>query len=776
MLGKQLMEKLFTDKSKLNCSRSRLIFRQLAFTLCCLLTCGELAALTLLDEQIKFGNLTPDAWQISGVSGISGSAGQIQIKNSFSESQWKWDQNVIASTKSFDEHNLSIEANLTVGTGAYASLIMGIGDEKFSAGKSLSYLFRVNSSGAIETFDFKNGAYNSKSCSSNAKPTQGARYEMKLIPNGFHLYKNSEFLCTHTATFSLPKRKIFFQGGADLAPSIVSAILVKTNTPFVLAGAVENGVVNADAYQIFGPKAAVIAVQDTLKVKDSFDPNAWKWSQSGAKSRASYPMGQYPITLESSISVGLTATASKGRYALLGLGDHDFLTAGESADGSRKGVIAMFVSLDSVMLLHTGPAISTKVQYCGAYMANAHYRLVIDQGEVKLFVDGNPRCTANWNLTGFKAKPIIAQSSTDQTHSEFRQIKLSLPQSANEPIITSPQRKSIDKPWVATRDITLRNGLAQTIPHVQTQQELAIGLNLPNYAAFQEIRSTLRNQFGKAYGVVQAPNLRLTPYFENLEKGLYSLHVEGLTKANEWVSLDFVSGIGIGDIVFVLGDSITEGFWGDMFETAFENSAQAPWASRSRDNRNLPQYGPRTDVSPLAYKSSYLAATADAVGERLNYPVFLYNWGVGSYTSANVTALVGTDFFASQAAVLKPSKYFVGIGINDANAGVSSAQFDAELRLLRKEISRHSPSVPTYLARFSPASAAWNSCCSQMNQLAPSLLQTVDNLTANATYLRGPDLWSYFAPRLDSITSDGLHPNPLGMKALGRLWADAIWP
>jgi GDSL-like Lipase/Acylhydrolase family len=757
---------------KLNFRRC-LIFRS---AICFLLMVSNAQALTLLDEKIVSGSLNLGAWNISGASGITTAPGEIRIANSFSASAWRWDQNSISTTQQFSQHALSISANLTVGTGTHPSLIMGLGDAQFSGSSALNYLFRLSSSGRIETFDFKNGVYNYQVCPSSGTHFQGARYEMKLKINGFDLYRNGDFVCSHIARFALKAPRLFFQSSVDGSPSIASAILVKTESPTVFEGGVEDGVIASDAFKVFGPNEAVMSSGTTLKVRDSFDPKTWKWSQSGVKTRTTYPMNSFPIVLESSIVVGKTADLSKGRYALLGLGDHDFLEAGLSPDGSRKGVVAAFVSANAVMLLHAGPTTATEVQYCGGYVPNAKYQVVIEKSSVKLFVDAEHRCTAAWNLSTFKAKPIIAQSSTDQTHSEFRDIKLSMPFLTDDVPVIGFQRKMQSYPWLATRDIVLRNELVQTIPYIQSDSTLALDIQIPNSESYQQVRMTLRDHNGAAIVRLSSGQSRLTPQFVQLPKGLYSLHVEGLTKSDAWKSLDFVSGIGIGDIVFALGDSITEGFWGDMTSDKVQNWAQAPASLRSKDRRNLPQFGPRTDVSPLTYKASYFKAISDAVNQRADYPVFFYNFGVGGNTASNLTTLANTAFFASRVAELKPSKYFVAIGINDANAAFTPSQYETHLLYLRDLIAQRSPNAPTYLARFSPASSAWNSCCEPMNRLSPSLLAVIDDLVRRGRYQSGPDLWTYFSSKLDALTSDGLHPNSTGMAELGRLWAQTVWP
>jgi lysophospholipase L1-like esterase len=363
--------------------------------------------------------------------------------------------------------------------------------------------------------------------------------------------------------------------------------------------------------------------------------------------------------------------------------------------------------------------------------------------------------------------------------------------------IAWPERKVAAYPAVATLDVHDNKpsldpgGVSGThtgvfrIPYIQTSADLAVSVEC-TACDNEAVVFTLAGQKGLSRQLSAAANAgHAAVTFASLPKDEYVLDVQ------VGAFHDRATRIGIGDILTAIGDSLTEGFYGNAAKGAsnltIQDWTQAPAATVSKDGRNFPQFGPRGDIAifPYHYKQGWMTELNDDLSQRLQYPVFIVNEGYGGYTSADYLGYMGTDGWKERESALKPNRWLIHLGVNEAIAQVPPASFIASLTAVVKQLQSNYGARPEqiFIARPSyinlpgqPAAEA----------ILPSYIQQLDVLCANLGMSHGPDFQAFFAQTFatyyfqpkksifDRGSADMVHPNAAGQTQVARLWADAL--
>lgn len=332
--------------------------------------------------------------------------------------------------------------------------------------------------------------------------------------------------------------------------------------------------------------------------------------------------------------------------------------------------------------------------------------------------------------------------------------------------ITWPQRSVLDAPNVATLSIIDENGVTFQIPHIQTSSTLTVSATLSSSDG--GVQFVLNP--GMATEQIQIDmNAPFAVSFFELSKGTYTLEAN-IVDASHSVQAgsgasDRITQIAIGDIITAIGDSITEGWNGTNYGTTpITNWLEAPAESLSQDLRNYPQHGPEGNT----YRISFLTELNDLLSVQLGYPVFIINEGRYGYTSGQYIDYMATEQWRNRQLALKPNRWLIHLGANDAWADEDAATYRTNLQTLITELQT---------SHSAPSSAIWLAKPSYYigyEVLESTYLPEIDMLI-NANGLQaGPDFYTHYQQNAQTQYDDDIHPNLAGFTAMAELWATSI--
>ena len=338
--------------------------------------------------------------------------------------------------------------------------------------------------------------------------------------------------------------------------------------------------------------------------------------------------------------------------------------------------------------------------------------------------------------------------------------------------ITSPARDVPDAPAVATTAIsrdecTLADGARDVfhIPYIQTGSSLSVAASvaagaLPPGGGVRFVldrgRPTARTAFS-----LQAP-FRAT--FSRLEKGEHTLDVWIVDAARHVragaLDHDRAIRIGIGDVVVAIGDSVTEGYVGRVWDVPpYTSWLEAP--VRSPDGRNYPQCGIGTGgPRDRLQEASYLVALARRLERFAGYPVFVLNEGVNGITSGGYLERLSDPHWQARIAALEPNRWLVDLGINDGQQGVPKSTFRENMQAIVDTLQSRDGAEPDQIAVALPSHGrGWE--------------PYVAGLVRANGLGRGPDFETFYANHASDnppLTLD-VHPTVAGHAQMARLWA-----
>jgi lysophospholipase L1-like esterase len=339
--------------------------------------------------------------------------------------------------------------------------------------------------------------------------------------------------------------------------------------------------------------------------------------------------------------------------------------------------------------------------------------------------------------------------------------------SADAITITSPSRSVVGSSTQATLAITDESGVPFYIPYIQTSQTLSVSAAvgptiLPSGGGVEFVLNQGSSTQQVVYSIGTPSPFSAT--FSGLPKGSYTVDtyvVNSLRTLQTGTGThDQITGIGIGDIVSALGDSITEGFYGNDFgTTTVTDWTNAPAGSVSRDGRNFPQYGPTSH----SYKTSYLTDLNNELESYYGYPVFIMNEGWGGFKATDYITLMATSEWANRQAALHPNKWLIHLGTNDGIAGVTPSTFQSNMQTIINSLETNYSATGTEIWLAKPN-------YSSTYTYGVNYLPIIDSLRTFNGLAGGPDFWTFYQNH-NYYSGDPVHPNVAGDAQMARLWA-----
>jgi len=312
-----------------------------------------------------------------------------------------------------------------------------------------------------------------------------------------------------------------------------------------------------------------------------------------------------------------------------------------------------------------------------------------------------------------------------------------------------------------------------TIPYIQSCRDLEISADFRD-PDISEITLSLSGPGGMVEERLLKRGME-SMVFRGLAPGEYAL---GAATEDRGGNLrgEFQCGrIGVGTVFAALGDSITEGYYGECFDKTGNLSAgDFPPEAVSRDGRNFPQFGPTTSqhMSGPRCMQSWMTDLNNLLSEGLARPVFIANEGWGGYRTSTYLNLMREDRnWQRRMALLRPDVWLIHLGVNDERgrrgAGEVAADLEAIIDLL---MDRHGAKPEAiFLAKpcYDYAEGA--------EAILSSYCRVIDDLIARRGLSCGPDFFdAYSRDKQRYYGGDPVHPNIEGMKRMAELWSEAI--
>jgi len=239
---------------------------------------------------------------------------------------------------------------------------------------------------------------------------------------------------------------------------------------------------------------------------------------------------------------------------------------------------------------------------------------------------------------------------------------------------------------------------------------------------------------------------------------------------------DGYCGEGAGTVIAALGDSITEGYWGERFwrDDLDLRADMFPPESVSRDGRNFPQYAPTAKRhSPDANCfTSWMPRLNDLLSDQWQRPVFIANEGWGGITTAGYLERMRTDAnWQERMRLLDPGVWLIHLGVNDERAIIPAAEVVANLNAMIDILVAQYEADP---ARIVLATPSYDYAPGAADILAAYRVEMERIITVRGLR-QGPDFFAAYAVEKERYYgNDPVHPNVAGMRHMADLWAMAL--
>lgn len=299
--------------------------------------------------------------------------------------------------------------------------------------------------------------------------------------------------------------------------------------------------------------------------------------------------------------------------------------------------------------------------------------------------------------------------------------------------ITVPARADGASPHQATMHYPDRNGAPVDAPFVTTRRVLDV-----RATADGPVRFTLRAA-GRRDRVLVSDAAPYVARFEGVAPASYTLIAARLGRNGAVTARDVATGVGVGDVVVAVGDSLVQ--------------------------RGFPDGLLRAHSGPADERSF-----GDVVSAAVRHPVFLLNEGYGEIISDAYAAMIrpgGT--WAATMDALRPNRALVMLGTNDGAANRVPSQLTTSLGRIVDVLERRGIASRSIILSAPPFTTR-ASLISQIRGFQAPVHRFVRlrRLTA------GPDVFTFFENHPDLISPDQIHPSDAGFLAMDRLWARAV--
>ena len=339
--------------------------------------------------------------------------------------------------------------------------------------------------------------------------------------------------------------------------------------------------------------------------------------------------------------------------------------------------------------------------------------------------------------------------------------------------IISPQSAVASAPHVATKTATsVALASIYTIPYIQTSSTIMTSALAGMVPSGGGIEFVLDN--GTSIVDYTSP---YSASFINTVKGEHRIDAyvvdSGGQRSDESANPyahDYLTSIGVGDVILVLGDSTTAGSGGYSTASAISNWTEAPAGQVSNDNRNFPW---RTTYNGN-YFSSFLVDLNNKLTGFFGYPIFIINGGISGYsTKSFVESVVNLTPFDDVIASFVPTYIILDLGVNDVPIHSASVFKDYYQSLINELNTNNGVAFnKIYLTKFGFRNDTHKTTQEQNH------IPAIDELlAANFLISRGPDFFTYFKANYGALYADALHPNVSGYQAKAALYTiNFIYP
>lgn len=334
--------------------------------------------------------------------------------------------------------------------------------------------------------------------------------------------------------------------------------------------------------------------------------------------------------------------------------------------------------------------------------------------------------------------------------------------------ITSPSAAVVGATDVATLAIVDGGGTIY-IPYIQTSTTLSITATAGALPSGGGVEFVLNEGLGSQ----QTSTDLSSPYtasFTSLAKGeytvdIYTLQADGTTRYAGDDSHDERTDIGIGDIITVIGDSVTEGVSGTIDGGTVTSWLDGDSGTVSADNRQFPQHGSFGDT----YKESFLTDLNDKLASYYGYPVFLMNEGVAGIKASNYVSSAINAAWTSRQNALAPNKWIVTLGVNDANVGTSAATYQTDMTALLSTLTTTYGATASQIYLNYPNYDGRTGSGGANSIYVLQYLTVIDTLRASLGLQGGADWYNPTSIHYVGEYTGTVHPNATGYVRIARI-------
>ncbi|GAB4176158.1 MAG: lipase [Roseiflexaceae bacterium] len=345
------------------------------------------------------------------------------------------------------------------------------------------------------------------------------------------------------------------------------------------------------------------------------------------------------------------------------------------------------------------------------------------------------------------------------------------------------------------------------IPYIQNSANLTVSVALTGAPAGYKVELVLNGNSTIISGSFPQ-NVALTLP----GKGEHTLQGYILNASNQRINAsadDTITSIGYGQIFVAVGDSITTGYGDSCVRHAANPDCPSPVQTSpypisepgdspttSTDLRNYYQldnynisnpsngFDSQDDAFYRGYPVTLNNHLTDCTGDT---PTFILNDGASgavAQSGANPTnhsvyyrvSVSSLPSILDHIDTLGASGVFLQIGTNDANANVTSLNYETGLRNILEAFQTAIPDLRIWVARV-----PWNQNASkqtliqQYNALIPDVVVLRNSIMGNSNVQLGPDFYTIFQNQT-SLFADTYHPNRSGYVQMENAWRDTLCP
>lgn len=334
--------------------------------------------------------------------------------------------------------------------------------------------------------------------------------------------------------------------------------------------------------------------------------------------------------------------------------------------------------------------------------------------------------------------------------------------------ITTPAAAVSGATDVATLAIADDNGTIY-IPYIQTSTTLSVAATAGALPAGGGVAFVLNEGLASQQTSIDTSS-PYTASFTGLAKAEYTLDVytvqaDGTTHYSGVDSHDERTDVGIGDIITVIGDSVTEGVSGTLDGGTVSSWLDGDAGTVSADNRQFPQHGPFADT----YKESFLTDLNDKLATYYGYPVFFMNEGVAGRKMSNYASATMTADWQTRQLALAPNVWIITLGVNDADLGRTSVQYEADATSLINTLATTYGATASQIYLNHPNYDGRTGSAGVNSAFVTQYVTVIDSLRTSLGLAGGADLYTPTYVHRSGEYTGTVHPNATGYVRIARL-------